>query len=187
MPLYQRISKISEGIKQNLINFPEFKKEILLQNQNVMLGKGSLFKKEPLGVECDFVIFKKPDFKWYNQKHKDEVILAAKILFKTSVDNLKMDIEKELFKFHSIQSLRKLFIVVNNFDDIKKEYIVANFIKNYELMLTFPPFLSDNIKLEKCPLCGTSPSRIEPWFYHEETDELLPVAEYIEEATYFSF
>ena len=94
-----------------------------------------------------------------------------------------MDIEQELFKFHAIQALRKLLIIVNTNDNNK--YIVPYFIKEYEIMLNYPPYLSENVNLEKCPMCGTNPSRIEPWFYHEETEEMLPMMDYIDEDTYF--
>jgi hypothetical protein len=188
MPLYQRLSRITGGIKENLKNIAEFRKENLQEFKKVLVGRGSLYNKEPVGTEFDFVVFRKPGFVWSEQKHKDDILLVAKVIFKTSTESLKSEIETELFKLHSVQALRKLLIIVNTADEKNKgEYLIPYFIKNYELFLNFPPYLSSEINLEKCPMCGTTPSRIEPWFYNEETDELLPVAEYIDEPTYFKF
>jgi hypothetical protein len=187
MPLYQKINKITNGVRDNLKNIAEFRKENLQEFKKVLVGRGSFYNKEPVGAEFDLVAFRKPGFVWTEQKHKDDVLLIAKVIYKTSVDSLKADIEKELFKFHSVQALRKMLILVNTLDESNNEYIVTNFIKNYDILLNFPPYLSEEINLEKCPMCGTTPSRVEPWFYNEETDELLPVVEYLDETTYFKF
>lgn len=187
MPLYQRINSITEGVRENLKNIADFRKENLYEFKKVLVGRGSMYNKEPIGVEFDFVAFRKPSFVWSDQKSKDDVLFAAKIIYKSSIDSMKTDIEQELFKFHSIQALRKLLIIVNTFDQGNNEYLIPYFVKNYEVLLNFPPHLEEDINMEKCPMCGTSPSRIEPWFYNEETRELLPISEYIDEPTYFKF
>lgn len=184
MPLYQRINSINEGVKENLTHISDFRKERILEFKKVLVGRSN-YTKEAVGTEFDFVVFKKPGFDWHEQKSKEDVLLAAKIIYKSSIDSFSADIEKEMFKFHSIQALRKLLIIVNTNDSKSGENIVSYFMKNYDVMLNFPPYLEEMINFEKCPMCGTSPSKIEAWFYNENTRELLPVADYIEDPTYF--
>jgi len=185
MPLYQRISNMTRGIRDNIINMSDFRNISLQEYKKVLIGKSNYFG-EAVGTEFDFVAYKTPDFLWYEQKHKDDILLACKIIYKTSIEHLDMTIEQDLFKFHSIQALRKFLIIINTTDDRdRKKNIVSYFAKNYEIFLNYPPYLSENINLDKCPLCGTTPSRIEPWFYHEETEELLPIMEYLENRQYF--
>ncbi|MBC7472746.1 MAG: hypothetical protein H7263_00520 [Candidatus Sericytochromatia bacterium] len=185
MPLYQKINSINEGVKNSLKSVADFRKENLHQFKKVLVGRGNTFNKEPMGVEFDFVATKKSNFSWYEQTSKDDIALAAKVIYKSSIDSLKVDIEAELFKFHSIQALRKLLIIVNTVDQNTNESIVPYLVKNYDVFLNFPPSLEEHIHVEKCPMCGTSPSRIEAWFYNEDTQELLPVSDYIEDSTYF--
>lgn len=111
--------------------------------------------------------------------------MIAKVIYKNSIDSLKSDIEQELFKFHSVQALRKLLIIVNTRDQNTEENLVSHFMRNYDVMLNFPPYIEDSINFEKCPMCGTSPSKVEAWFYNENSNELLPVDDYIEDPTYF--
>ncbi len=188
MPLYQKISNITRGVKENLVNMPQFKYENIQEYKKVLVGKGNIYSHAPVGTEFDFVAYRKSNFIWHQQQNKDDVSLIAKVIYKTSIDSLKSDIEQELFKFHSVRALRKLIIIVNTVDEKNKgDYLVPFFIKNYEVLLNYPPYLNEGITLDKCPLCGTNPSRVEPWFYNEETEELLPVVDFIDETTYFRF
>lgn len=184
MPLYQRISSINEGVKENIKHISDFRKQGINEFKKVLVGKSS-YSQEPVGTEFDFVIFKKNGFVWHEQNSKEDVLLIAKVICKNSIESFKDDIEKDLFKFHSVQALRKLIIIVNTNDATTGENMVSYFMKNYEVLLNFPPHLDDSINFEKCPMCGTSPSRIEAWFYNENSRELLPISEYISEATYF--
>lgn len=184
MPLYQKINNINQGIKENLLQISDFRKDKIQEFKKVLIGRSS-YSKELVGTEFDFVAYKKTGFSWQEQKSKEDVLMIAKVIYKNSIESLKFDIEQELFKFHSVQALRKLIILVNNTDDITGENIVSYFMKNYDVMLNFPPYIEETINFEKCPMCGTAPSKVEAWFYNEDTNELLPVSDYIEDPTHF--
>lgn len=184
MPLYQKISSINDGVRENIKHLSDFRRQSIQEFKQVLIGTSN-YSKEPVGTEFDFVIFKKSNFAWHEQKSKEDVLLIAKVIYKTSIDSLKNDMDRELFKFHSVQALRKLLIIVDTNDTNTGENLVSYFMKNYDVMLNFPPHLDESINFEKCPMCGTSPSRIEAWLYKENTRELLPVSDYIEEPTYF--
>jgi hypothetical protein len=184
MPLYQKLNGINQGVKDNLTKIADFRKDYILESKKVLVGR-SRYNKEPVGTEFDFVAFKKTNFVWYEQNSKEDILLIAKVIYKNSIDSLKSDIEQELFKFHSVQALRKLLIIVNTRDQNTEENLVSHFMRNYDVMLNFPPYIEDSINFEKCPMCGTSPSKVEAWFYNENSNELLPVDDYIEDPTYF--
>ncbi len=184
MPLYQRISSINEGIKENIKHLADFRRNNISEYKKVLIGKNSYFD-EFVGSEFDFVVFKKNGFVWQEQKSKEDVLLVAKVIYKTSLESFKDDIERELFRFHSVQALRKLIVIVNTNDTNTGENMVSYFMKNYDALLNFPPHIEDSLNFEKCPMCGTSSSKVEAWFYNEDTKELLPIADYISEPTYF--
>ncbi|MEK7434010.1 MAG: hypothetical protein AABZ74_12815 [Cyanobacteriota bacterium] len=184
LPLYQRITSINDGIRSSLMSLPDFKKHEVLENQKLLVGRSTSGEKH-ISSDFDFVVFNKTGFNWKEQKNKDDVLLACKVLFKTSTESLKKDIEAELFKFHSIQSVRKMLILLNTQDIITSEYLPIFFIKNYDLFLNFPPYMSEKMNSDKCNACGTVASKIEPWFYHESTSELLPLDEYADDFSYF--
>ncbi|MFN8576825.1 MAG: hypothetical protein U0354_08195 [Candidatus Sericytochromatia bacterium] len=177
MPLYQKINSINQGVRDNLAHISDFRKDHILEFKKVLVGRSS-YTKEPVGTEFDFVVFKKPNFVWSEQKSKEDVLLIAKVIYKNTIDSLKFDIEQELFKFHSVQALRKLLIIVDTKDSNTEEKLVSHFIKNYDVMLNFPPYIEESINFEKCPMCGTAPSKIEAWFYKESTNELLHIDDY---------
>jgi len=183
--LYQVINNITLSVKEKLHKLPEFRKYQLQENQKVLIGRGSFFNNEPVGTDFDYVAFAKSGFKWSEQKNKDEVLLAARLIYKKSIRSLDLDIEQELFKLHSIQASRKILIIVNTIDEMTKENIISCFLKKYEVMLNFPPYLTPEVNLEKCPLCGTNPSRIELWFYDQNDDVLMQVSDNFEEQKYF--
>ncbi|MFN8674514.1 MAG: hypothetical protein U0457_20835 [Candidatus Sericytochromatia bacterium] len=184
LPLYQRITSINEGIKNSLKKSLDFKGHEIVENQKLLIGKSS-YDNRNISSEFDFVVFNKSNFDWTKQNKKDDVLLACKVLFKTSVESLKKDIEAELFKFHSIQAVRKMIILLNTKDVITDEYVPVFFMNNYDLFLNFPVSLHEKTSLDKCSACGTVPSKIEPWFYHENSLELLPLDEYIDDFSYF--
>lgn len=182
--IYQRISSIHNGIKDNLKKTGALGKTTLLEAQKVLVGHGS-YSNEPVGAEFDFVVFNKPHFKWSEQKNKNDVLLVAKVIYKTSIDTLKKDITQELLNLHSIQAVRKVIIVVNTKDELNlNQCIVPYFMNHYDFLLKFPQHFSNDLK-DSCPMCGSSCSHIEAWFYNEESEELLPIEEYMNDDTYF--
>lgn len=184
LPLYEKITTLYSSIKKGIEDLPEYKKHKVSENQSLLIGR-STFNERLVSTDFDFVIFNKKDFNWKEQKNKDEVLLVCKVIFKTSVDSMKKDIEAELFKFHSIQAVRKILVFINTQDVITKEFIPLAFMKDYDLFLNFPSNIGDNVNLDKCNVCGTVPSRIEPWFYHENSKEFLPLEEHVDDFAYF--
>lgn len=172
MPLYQRMIDINKGVKENLKKVgASGSRDVIHESSKVLAGKSS--NGNALGVEFDFVINNKNDFKWENQKNRDDVLLVGKILFKTTLESLKKDVLAELMSFHAVQAVRKMLVIVNTNDEIYRENIPDFFVQNYDMLLTFPPHNHVDSS-DVCPMCGNSPSVVELWIYDERSNDLKP-------------
>lgn len=172
MPLYQRMIGINKGVKENLKKVGAAgSKDVIQESNKVLVGTSS--NGNPFGIDFDFVIHQKSDFKWEEQKNRDDVLLAGKILFKTSLESLKKDVLTDLMSFHSIQAVRKMVVIVDTTDEIYRENIPNYFADNYDMLLSFPPH-SKLHHTDTCAMCGNSLSVVEFWIYDEKTNELTP-------------
>ncbi|GIW23539.1 MAG: hypothetical protein KatS3mg068_2546 [Candidatus Sericytochromatia bacterium] len=101
----------------------------------MLIGKN--LNNNPISYEMDFVIFKNNNFKWEEQKSKEDVLLAIKFLLKNSISALDLDIENYLFKLHSIKAIRKLLVIIDTIDIDNNISITKYF---YEKLLLYANF-----------------------------------------------
>jgi hypothetical protein len=169
--LFQRLSSIEDGIKNNILSWPECKNNRIKQYQKILIGKN--LNGKPIPYEMDFVIFSNNNFDWEKQNSKEDILLAVKFILKNSIFALNEDIENYLFKLHSIKALRKILIIVDTIDEETKISIPKYFYENYYYLLTFPTTLKESYFFERCPFCGSYSSIIEFWTYNEKNQELV--------------